>query len=46
MVCCSDTIANSFVAKVQGEVFAHFHAFAAKVTVVCEIVWPVRMNYL
>jgi hypothetical protein len=28
---------SSFVAKVRGEVFAHFHVVAVKVTVVCEI---------
>jgi hypothetical protein len=27
---CSDATASSFVAKVWGEVFAHFHAFAVK----------------
>jgi hypothetical protein len=29
-VCCHDATANSFVAKVQGEVFAHFHAVNEK----------------
>jgi hypothetical protein len=29
MVCC-DATPNSFVAKVQGEVFAHFHAVVLK----------------
>jgi hypothetical protein len=32
MVYCCDTTAKSFVARVQGEVFSHFH-----VTVLCEI---------
>jgi hypothetical protein len=27
---CRDATASSFVAKVRGEVFAHFHAFAVK----------------
>jgi hypothetical protein len=30
MVLCSDVTASSFVAKVRGEVFAHFHAVAVK----------------
>jgi hypothetical protein len=34
---CHDTTASSFVAKVRGEVFVHFHAVAVKVTVVCRI---------
>jgi hypothetical protein len=29
-VCCSEATASSFVTKVQGEVFAHFHAFTIK----------------
>jgi hypothetical protein len=37
MVCCCDVTASSFVAKILGEVFTHFHAGAVKVTVVCEI---------
>jgi hypothetical protein len=37
MVCCHDATASSFVAKVWGEVFAHFHSVAIKVTVVCGI---------
>jgi hypothetical protein len=35
MVCCRDSTASSFVAKVRDEVFAHFNAVAIKVTVVC-----------
>jgi hypothetical protein len=31
---CRDATASYFVAKVRGEVFAHFHAVAVKVTVV------------
>jgi hypothetical protein len=34
---CPDATASSFVAKVPGEVFAHFHAVAVKVTVLCGI---------
>jgi hypothetical protein len=34
---CRDATARSFVAKVRGEVFAHFHSVAVKVTVVCGI---------
>jgi hypothetical protein len=30
MVNCRDATASSFVAKVRGEVFAHFHAVAVK----------------
>jgi hypothetical protein len=30
MVRCRDATASSSVAKVQGEVFAHFHAVAIK----------------
>jgi hypothetical protein len=30
MVCCRDATAISFVTKVWGEVFAHFHAVAVK----------------
>jgi hypothetical protein len=30
MVCCRDATASSFVAKVWGEFFAHFHAVAVK----------------
>jgi hypothetical protein len=37
MVHCRDAIANSFVTKVWGEVFAHFHAVSINVTVVCGI---------
>jgi hypothetical protein len=37
MVCCRDATASSFVSKVQGEFFAHFHAVTVKVTVVCGI---------
>jgi hypothetical protein len=29
-VCCHDATASSFVAKVRGEVFSHFHADAIK----------------
>jgi hypothetical protein len=29
-MCCHDATASSFVAKCQGEVFAHFHAIAVK----------------
>jgi hypothetical protein len=29
---CRDATASSFVAKVRGEVFAHFYAFSIKVT--------------
>jgi hypothetical protein len=35
-VCC-DATASSIGAKVRGEVVAHFHAVAVKVTVVCGI---------
>jgi hypothetical protein len=34
---CRDATASSFVAKIPSEVFAHFHAVAVKVTVVCGI---------
>jgi hypothetical protein len=34
-VCCHDATAGSFVAKFRSEVFAHFHAVAISVTVVC-----------
>jgi hypothetical protein len=34
---CHDAAASYFVAKVQREVFAHFHAVTIKVTVVCGI---------
>jgi hypothetical protein len=37
MLRCRDATASSFVAKVRGEVFAHFHAVAVNVTVVCVI---------
>jgi hypothetical protein len=37
MVCCRDSTASSFVAKVWGEFFAHFYSVAIKVTVVCGI---------
>jgi hypothetical protein len=37
MMRCRDATASSFVAKVRGEVFAHFHEVAVKVTVVCGI---------
>jgi hypothetical protein len=30
MACCRDATASSFVAKVRGEVFAHFHVVAVK----------------
>jgi hypothetical protein len=29
-VSCRDATASSFVAKVQGEAFAHFHSFASE----------------
>jgi hypothetical protein len=32
---CRDATASSLIAKVQGEVFAHFHAAAIKVAIVC-----------
>jgi hypothetical protein len=35
MVRCRDATASSFVAKVRGEMFAHFHTVAVNVTVVC-----------
>jgi hypothetical protein len=34
---CYYATASSFVAKVRGEVFVHFHAVAVKVTVMCRI---------
>jgi hypothetical protein len=37
MMHCCDATASSYVAKVQGEVFARFHAVTIKATVVCEI---------
>jgi hypothetical protein len=44
MVRCHDATASSFVAKVQGEVFAHFHT---KLQQYVELtVWPARTNYL
>jgi hypothetical protein len=36
MVRC-DATASYFVAKVSGEVFAHFHSVALNVAVVCDI---------
>jgi hypothetical protein len=36
-VCCCDATASSFITKVQGEVFAHFHSVTVKVTMVCRI---------
>jgi hypothetical protein len=37
MVRCHDATTSSFVAKVQGEVFAYFHAVTVKRNVVCGI---------
>jgi hypothetical protein len=34
---CRDATASSFVAKVRGEVFAHFHIVAVEVIVICRI---------
>jgi hypothetical protein len=34
---CHDATASSSIAKVRGEVFAHFHAATIKVAVVCTI---------
>jgi hypothetical protein len=34
---CRDATARSLVVKVRGEVFAHFHAVAVKVAVICAI---------
>jgi hypothetical protein len=36
MVRCDETV-SFFVAKVRGEVLAHFHAVTVKVTIVCGI---------
>jgi hypothetical protein len=37
MVHCRDATASSLVAKVQGEVLAHFHAVTVIITAVCGI---------
>jgi hypothetical protein len=34
---CRDATASSFAAKVRDEFFAHVHAVAVNVTVICEI---------
>jgi hypothetical protein len=46
MECCQDATASPFVTEAWSRIFAHFHAVAVNITVVCGMNRPARTNSL